>query len=152
MLTLIGEEGINIYNTFSEQQIHNDKKIPIFEKVISAFDEYCLGKKNTVFEGFNFLKYKRQNGQSLENFITQLKLLAASCEYKELADSIIRDQIIINTPDVVIQERLINMSDLSLEKTIEILKQSESIKKKVELINKAEKIRNRIFTCAYRFY
>jgi len=79
MLTLIGEEGINIYNTFSEQQIHSDKKIPIFEKVITAFDKYCLGKKNIVFERFNFLKYKCQHGQSLENFITQSKLLAVSC-------------------------------------------------------------------------
>ncbi|CAI6377683.1 unnamed protein product [Macrosiphum euphorbiae] len=139
LLTLLGEEGINIYNTFTEKQIYDEKKVPIFQKVIAAFDEYCLGKKNIVFERFNFLKYKRQHGQSLENFITQLKLLAASCEYGQLTDSIIRDQIIINTSDVVLQEQLINKSDLSLEKTIEILKQSENVKHQIEIINKGEK-------------
>jgi len=141
LLTLLGEEGINIYNTFSGKKIHDDKNVPIFQKVISAFAEYCLGKKkNIIFERFNFLKYKRQHGQSLENFVTQLKLLAASCEYGELTDSIIRDQIIINTSDVVVQEQLINKSDLSLEKTVEIIKQLENVKRQIEIINKEEKV------------
>jgi len=77
----------------------------------------ALGKKLLyLLERFSFLKYKHQHGQSLENFITQLKLLAASCEYGELTASIIRDQIIMNTSDVVLQKRLVNKSDLSLEK------------------------------------
>lgn len=56
-LTLIDEDGLNVYNTFDPKKINNDKNIPIFTKVIKAFD-YCNKKKNPVFERQVFLKYE----------------------------------------------------------------------------------------------
>jgi len=84
-----------------------------------------------------FLKYNRQEGQSLINFVTKLKLFAVTCEYGKLENSIIRDQLVVlNTSDPQLQERLISMDDLTLEKAIEIIKQSENVKEQVKLINK----------------
>lgn len=93
-------------------------------------------KKNVVFERHIFLKYNRQEGQSLINFVTKLKLLAATCEYGKLENSIIRDQVVLNTSDPQLQERLISVDDLTLEKAIEIIKQSENVKEQVKFINK----------------
>lgn len=81
LLTLIGEDGLNVYNTLKETEIHEKDKLS-FDKVIKAFNNYCCGKKNIVYERHVFLKCKRQEGQSIENYGTNLKLKAASCEYQ----------------------------------------------------------------------
>jgi len=47
--------------------------------------------KNVVVERHMLLKYNRQEGQSLINFVTKLKLLSAICEYGQLENSIIRN-------------------------------------------------------------
>uniref|UniRef100_A0A2S2NI46 RNA-directed DNA polymerase n=1 Tax=Schizaphis graminum TaxID=13262 RepID=A0A2S2NI46_SCHGA len=135
LITLIGDDGLNVYNTFDPKKI-NDGDKPVFAKVIEAFDNYCNGKKNVVFERHMFLKYNRQEGQSIINYVTKLKLLSATCEYGQLENSVIRDQVVLNTSDPQLQERLISMDDLTLEKAIEIIKQSENVKEQVKLINR----------------
>lgn len=99
-----------------------------------AFDRYC-GKMNIMYERHVFLKYKRQVGQSIENYMTNLEMRAATCEYKQLESSIIRDQVVLNTNDPPLQERLIRTNDLSLEKSIEMIKQTDITKEQVKTIN-----------------
>jgi len=49
LLTLIGDDGLNVYNTFEQKKINNGDK-PVFSKVMEAFDNYCNGKNNVIFE------------------------------------------------------------------------------------------------------
>lgn len=48
LITLIGDDGLNVYNTFEQKKI-NDGDKPVFSKVIEAFDNYCNGKKKCCF-------------------------------------------------------------------------------------------------------
>lgn len=65
-------------------------------------------------------------------YLTQLKTTAAKCEYGEQSDSFIRNKIIFGLKDTHLQERLLNEKERTLEKTVEICKNSEISKKQVQ--------------------
>nr|CAI5841816.1 unnamed protein product [Callosobruchus analis] len=48
LLACIGDEGIHVYNSFTE----NEKST--LEKLVQAFDSYFLPKKVTAMESFKF--------------------------------------------------------------------------------------------------
>lgn len=74
LLMLIVQDGlINVSNTFEKSEIYDDDKID-FHKVLAVFDNYLIEKKNIAYERLMFLEYRREEGQSIENFLTDLKL------------------------------------------------------------------------------
>jgi len=133
-LTLIGDDGIKIYNTIKKTDLLNTKSEESFDKVVEEFEKLCVGNK-IVYERHCFLTYKRADGQSIDNYATELKIKAASCEYGSLVDSIIRDQVVLSITNQALQERLIGITDLSLEKAVEIIKCRESAHEQVVQIN-----------------
>ncbi|XP_071057612.1 uncharacterized protein [Onthophagus taurus] len=86
LLNIIGEEAVNIYNTFNLSD--EDRK-----------------------------KYEKQEEmESFDNFVTELKKLAVSCEFGDQRDSLIRDRIALGVTNKNLQERLMGKEDLTLEK------------------------------------
>lgn len=134
-LTLIGDDGIKIYNTIKKTDLLNIKSEESFDKVVEEFEKLCVGKINIVYERHCFLTYKKVDGQSIDNYVTELKIKAVSCEYGSLVDSIIRDQVVLSITNQALQERLIGITDLSLEKAVEITKRTENAHGQVVQIN-----------------
>lgn len=111
------------------------KKKNLFEIVIQEFEKHCVGKKNIAYERHCFLTYKQAEGQTIDSYVTELKIKAASCKYGNLTESIIRDQVVLNINNLMLQENLIGMSDASLDKVIQKIKRTESTHEQVVKIN-----------------
>lgn len=73
-LNLIGEEAVELYNTFN-LTAEDQKKLKI---VMKAFEDYCKSKKNVVFE--RYIKRVQQEDETFEQFLTYVKKLARTCE------------------------------------------------------------------------
>ncbi|KAF0746075.1 Uncharacterized protein FWK35_00029599, partial [Aphis craccivora] len=80
--------------------------------------------------------HKRKEEQTIEHFSTELKLKAMSCEYGELEESIIRDQLVLNVGDQGLQERLISIPDLKLDKAILLINQVKKTKEQKNFLKK----------------
>jgi len=76
-LNLIGPQGIKIYNNFKKKEKTN------FNTLVQAFDQYCEPRKSIIFQRYKFGCCIQQEGQSFDDFLTELKTLAATCDYKE---------------------------------------------------------------------
>ena len=48
-----------------------------------------------VYERYVFNMCVQDNEESLQSYVTRLRKLAASCEYGELTDDLIRDRLVI---------------------------------------------------------
>ncbi|KAJ8404507.1 hypothetical protein AAFF_G00337740 [Aldrovandia affinis] len=66
--------------------------------------------------------------ESIEQFVTDLRLKSQSCNFGTLCDSLIRDQIVIGVLDKKVRMQLLKEPDLSLAKAIRICQASESAK------------------------
>ena len=58
--------------------------------VIAKFDFYCEPRKNIPFERYCFNRRQQQSGESIDQYITALRRLAANCEF----DSITPDELL----------------------------------------------------------
>ncbi|XP_025406710.1 uncharacterized protein LOC112680735 [Sipha flava] len=74
--------------------------------------------------------YKHE-GQSFDDFLTELKTLAATCEYKE-EDNMIRDRIVFGVKDPEIKDKLLTISNLTMDKAEEICKTTEATKQELQ--------------------
>lgn len=122
LLNLIGDGGLHIYNTFEYEETENKNKL---EVILEKFDKYCNPMKNIVYERFKFFKRNQLINESIDQFVTELKQLASTCEFKE-KDMLIRDRIVLGVRDSRIQEKLLQNSDLKLNEAIDICRSMEN--------------------------
>ena len=125
LLHCIGEKGREIYNCFTVEP--NDDKMK-FSEILEKFHEYCNPRKNLTFLRYKFLTYRQKEGESFDDFVTQLKNLSTDCEFGELKDSLIRDAIIIGVSDNRLHEHLLSEPLLSLDNAIKYGQATEESK------------------------
>ncbi|UYV76022.1 hypothetical protein LAZ67_13002171 [Cordylochernes scorpioides] len=112
------EEILILFN-LSEAQI-NDYKL-----VVSKFQDYFIGKRNVIYERAKFNRRSQGETEPVEEFITNLYVLAETCSYGILKEEMIRDRLVVGVKNLNLSEKLQLESKLTLEKAIQIVRQSE---------------------------
>jgi hypothetical protein len=123
LLTLLGQEGLRIYETFTWTTAGDENKIA---PVLVKFDGHFQPRKSQTFERYKFLTRHQREGESCESFLLELQSLIATCEYNTQRDSILRDQIVIGVADIQTREKLLFDPQLTLAKAVEILRACET--------------------------
>ena len=93
LLTVIGEDGREVYSTFRDwAQDGDDRRImPVLRK----FAEYCQPRKNVPFERYKLNKRTQESGESYEQYKTTLRKLYEACEFETITpNEIMRDRLI----------------------------------------------------------
>lgn len=122
LLNFLGDEGVEIFNTFKAED--GDKKK--FADVMKMFGNYCSPRGNIVFERFKFFSCSQRENQPVENYITELKTLASSCEFGDQEEDLIRDRVVLGIRESALQERLLRETDLTLKKATDFLRAAEA--------------------------
>ena len=89
-LYLIGQTGRDIYSTMTLADEEKDKIGVLFKK----FEEHCLAQQNVTMERYRFHMRCQRKDETVSQFVTALKLLAASCKFGELMNDMIKDRIV----------------------------------------------------------
>lgn len=155
-LYLIGTNGANIYNTLFpndgsedsllgkvmiehqiaavgeqpariEQQIQQRK----LSDVLSKFDEHCLPQKNVAMESYKFNNLIQRERQTFNEFLTELRTQLERCEYKctcgiSYENRMLRDRIITGVFDKKLQLKLLDGSDETLNRVVDMCKTYEA--------------------------
>lgn len=103
-LTVAGPQAVEVFNTFVFARAVDKEK---FDKVVEKFDEHCSPKKNETFERYVLRSRTQLQTESFFAFVTDLKLKARTCNFGELKDSMIRDQIVFGIHDRKVREGLL---------------------------------------------
>uniref|UniRef100_A0A8D8NJ45 (northern house mosquito) hypothetical protein n=1 Tax=Culex pipiens TaxID=7175 RepID=A0A8D8NJ45_CULPI len=172
-LWLIGERGVQIYNTLFPNNgdvesmfgvpaaaaavaapagqapaapgaEDNDPQPPArsLVEVITAFDGYCLPRKNVAMEAFKFNMIVQKEKQSFADFETALRTQLGYCEFECLtchssyADRMLRDRIIIGVQDKKLQLKLLDGKDEPLARIVETCKIFEAAAENKQLLDR----------------
>ena len=87
-----------------------------------------MPKKNVVLERFHFNNLSQGDQEDFDRFVTRIKNQAASCEFGDLKDQLIRDRVVVGIKNKSVQERMLREKDLDLNKAITIAKTAEVTK------------------------
>ena len=90
----------------------------LLSHVLEGFEAQCNPKKNETVERYKFFQRYQEPGEPLERFITDLKVLATTCKFGVLNDSLVRDRIICGI-QAQLREDLLKEPDLNLEKYLQ---------------------------------
>ena len=66
----------------------------------------CIRMFNNTQEIVLFNTCNQNQGQAIDCYVTEPRMKAQSCEYEELKDSLIRDQIVVGTSSTKLQEKM----------------------------------------------
>ncbi|XP_063907802.1 uncharacterized protein LOC135125945 [Zophobas morio] len=131
----IGDEGLRIFNTF---EIEADKKGKI-GNLIEKFTEYFTPKTNLVYQRHKFLTRKQTQGETTQYYVTELKNLAKNCKWGEIENDLICNVLICGLISEKLRKRLLEDSEMKLDKAIRVcLSVEESQKQNQEISEKGE--------------
>jgi hypothetical protein len=92
---------------------------------LQKFDSHFAVKRNLIFERAQFNRRQQEPREPADTFIAALHKLADTCEFGALRDQLVRDRIVVGIRDVKLSERLQLDPDLTLEKAVTVVHQSE---------------------------
>ena len=121
----MGDEADDILRSFTDLS-DEDKKT--YATVKARFDTHFTKRRNVIFERAKFSMRKQEEGEQVDTFITALYSLAELCGYGTLHDEMIRDRIVVGIRNSRLAEKLQLDPDLTLEKAVTQVRQSEAIK------------------------
>ena len=99
--------------------MHNRKSCK--NTIIGSRPTYNPPKSNPIFARYKLHSKIQEPGETVQQFVTALKLLVKDCEYGQAEDDTVRDRIVFGTKSAKVREKLIDIgSDLTLERAIEV--------------------------------
>ena len=130
-LTCIGSDAYDVFRTFEFADAASRRKI---DTVVAAFETYCVGAVNVTYERYIFNKRCQENGERFDVFLGDIRRLSKSCDFGTVADSILRDRIVVGIRDDATRHKLLQVRDLSLQKAIDICKASEAAGRQLKVM------------------
>lgn len=92
--TLLYTMDENADNVLTSTQITMGDRAK-YSKMMEKFDELFKVRRNVIFECTKFNRRHQHSSESVEQFITELYFLVEMCNYGELSDDMVRDQIVV---------------------------------------------------------
>lgn len=104
------------------------------EVILDALEEYFKPARNVIFERYMFGICKQDEGEPIDSFVTKLREKAASCEYGQLREDLIRDRLVLGVSDESVRRRLLREKDLTLASAIDICRAAEMTDMRIKAI------------------
>ena len=125
LLHNLGIYGRKVFETLPEPLVGRDggnvDEYNVYEIAMLKLETHFGDKINVVLERHKFFKRVQAKGESVLNYVAVLRGLSKLCEFGNLTDSLIRDQMVRCTNNHRIQEKLLIRNPNLLE-AVEIAK------------------------------
>ena len=138
LLHTCGPQALDIYGTFTFADTEDKDSVDV---ILTKFKNYCEPRKNIVYEKFKFWSRNQEENESADQWTTELKRRAASCEFGTQTDAMVRDKIVFGVHNGKVKERLLREPDLDLKKALDICRAAEmSIQQMQEMASTDETV------------
>ena len=129
LLHCLGTEGQRIFYTLPNTG-------DTLATALTSLHGYFTPKVNVVVERHTFRKQVQLADESIIQYVTALRQLAATCEFAN-GDDMIRDQLVEHVAHARIRERLLLKQKLTLEDAVTIASQMESAGEQAKCMTKS---------------
>lgn len=91
LLIVASDDALEVFNNFTLSESEDREK---YTTVARKFNKHCQLKQNEVYEKYLFRSKTQAEGEPSEHFRRDLGKQARNCNFAQLNDSMIRDQIV----------------------------------------------------------
>ena len=130
-ITLIGPD---VYNTLQSLSPKTPAEIS-FDVIVATLKKHLAPEKSVIAERFAFYKAQQQEGQSILEFIVEIRDLAKSCDFKLFLGEALRDKLACGLKSEVIQRKLLSESKLTFPNACTTATSMEQAEKQARLLH-----------------
>ena len=125
-----GEEGIEISSTWDLSNTESNTLSVYWER----FEKYVAPKSNFRIARYKLRSLKQDNGESVDAFMKNVRLLARECKYENTNEHML-DTLIFGTNSEYVQSKLIQRDEtLTLDEAIDVARTAEATKQQLNSI------------------
>ncbi|CAB3246497.1 unnamed protein product [Arctia plantaginis] len=131
-ITLIGPESYETLKNLVSPEVPSSLS---YTKLVEVLKGHYIEKKSAIAARYEFYQYKQKENQSINDFVVQIKRLAANCQFKTFLKEALRDRFVSGLRnDILISKLLSEPDDLSFEKGIQMALAFESAERDTKYI------------------
>ncbi|XP_064107886.1 uncharacterized protein LOC135216447 [Macrobrachium nipponense] len=93
----------------------------------------CFGK-NELIARYKFRRCMQETNETLEAYVTRWKILVKDCNYGNQRDKQVRDQVVFGCTEDKFRQKLFEVEDLTLEKTLDLCVAFQASKRQMDVI------------------
>ncbi|XP_068246871.1 uncharacterized protein [Palaemon carinicauda] len=122
LLNIGGVELLQIYNSFefAVPATGNPNPANVLKDILAKFNVYFSPRKNELVARYKFRRCMQETNETLETYFTRLKILVKDCNYGNQRDKQLRDQVVFGFTEDKLRQKLFEVEDLTLEKTLDL--------------------------------
>ena len=106
-----------------------------YEDIVTILSEHYKPSSIEIAEHYKFFKRTQGQGESVMDFLAELKKIAVNCNFGAYLPTALRDQIVCGMTDSKCQHELLCKSDLTLEIALQHAKAFETVGRESQLIH-----------------
>ncbi|XP_037292552.1 uncharacterized protein LOC119188792 [Manduca sexta] len=110
LIAVVGDQTYELFVNLVSPKKPADLK---FDELTSLVADHLQPKPSIMAERYKFRQRRQQSGETVSQFVAELKRLSRQCEFKETLNDNLRDQFVCGLTSDVIRQRLFAESDLS---------------------------------------
>ena len=122
-ITCIVPDALEVHNGLP---FRSDEEKQDINVVLNLWKSHYIGQTNVIYERYKFNNRKQESHESIDVYAAALRALAATCEFGELKDEMIRDRLVCGIADNSVRRKLLQEPKLSLEKCLDICRSADA--------------------------
>lgn len=140
---LISSLNARLYNLLKNLLAPENPAEKDFNTLKKVLKDHLSPKALIIPSRHMFINRKQNEGESISNYIAELRSLAIPCEYKEdMLNTMLRDVFVSGLRDRNILDRLFQEDDIDLENTLKIaLSMEKAVKGANEIMGKSAEMK-----------
>ena len=91
-----------------------------------ALTKHYKPKPLVIYERFKFHKASQNEHETVSDYLANLRKLSQHCDFKTFLDDSLRDKFVCGLRNIQVQQRLLQMENLTLDKAVKIAQAMES--------------------------
>jgi len=112
--------GPTAYNVLADRLAPQDPYEKTYDEIAQRLQDFYEPKPLEVAENFKLMQRKQQEGETVQDFLTALQKLSLNCKLGEYTKIALRNYFIYGLRNKRIQNRLLEIPDLDLERAVQM--------------------------------
>ena len=109
-LSIVERSSYNLLRSLVSPAKPTDKT---FEQLVEVLTKHYSPKPTEVMQRFRFNSQAKREGESIANYVAELRSLTEDCNYGEALSEMLRDRLVWGVRDTAIQKKLLCEADLT---------------------------------------
>ena len=109
-------------------------QVKTLDKLITLLKNHYEPRKIANAERFKFYKRQQKEGESIANYVAELRRLAKDCEFADSLNTVLRDQLVCGLRHEGLQQKVLAERDLTLGKALSLTQAHETARHELKLL------------------